>query len=294
MDSGGIVQKALQIPNACCVGCFGSMLFCMLLVATLVIEALTNLVTGAFPKASGWRKVLKALSRLSHAFIALLAIFFGVLASVPDAKMYVFRMFGKAVLLKPSPMDPIRCDLFQKVHGRVLEIGPGPGTNFRCWSENTQISEWIGVEPNNYFDADLVEEKIKHNITFPTKTVWLRGEDLDIEPESFDFVVGAHVLCSVSDTWEVLRQVRRSLKPGGQFLFLEHVAAEQQTPLFFAQVLLQPFMFIFGAGCQFRELWLDLQESAALPGFDVNLQRRDLPEALLFLKPHVLGFATKR
>jgi len=294
MDSGGIVQKALQVPNACCAGCFGSMLFVILLIVALGIEACINILSGVFPKVSGWRKVLKVMSRLSHAFIALLAIFFGVLASVPDAKMYVFRMFGKAVLLKPSPMDPIRCNLFQQVHGRVLEIGPGPGTNFRCWGENTQVTEWVGVEPNSFFAADLAEEKAKYNITFPTKTVWMRGEDLDIAAESFDYVVGAHVLCSVSDTWEVLRQVRRALKPGGQFLFLEHVAAERQTMLFFTQVLLQPFMFIFGAGCQFRELWLDLQESAALPGFDVSLQRRELPEALPFLKPHVLGSATKR
>lgn len=150
------------------------------------------------------------------------------------------------------------------------------------------------MEPNSFFAADLADEKVRHNITFPTRTVWLRGEDLDIEAESFDYVVGAHVLCSVTDTWEVLRQVRRALKPGGQFLFLEHVAAERNTPLFFVQVLLQPFMFIFGAGCQFRELWLDLQESAALPGFDVNLQKRDLPMPLPFFKPHVLGSATKR
>lgn len=123
MDSGGIVQKALQVPTACCAGCFGSMLFAILLIIALGIDACINIVSRAFPKSSGWKKGLKVLSHLSHAFIALLAIFFGVLASVPDAKMYVFRIFGKQVLLKPSPIDPFRCNLFQQAHGRVLEIG---------------------------------------------------------------------------------------------------------------------------------------------------------------------------
>ncbi|NIV75570.1 MAG: methyltransferase domain-containing protein, partial [Gammaproteobacteria bacterium] len=42
---------------------------------------------------------------------------------------------------------------------------------------------------------------------------------------SFDTVLTTHVLCSVSDQGAVLAEVRRVLRPGGRFLFLEHVAA---------------------------------------------------------------------
>lgn len=42
-----------------------------------------------------------------------------------------------------------------------------------------------------------------------------------------DSVVSMLVLCSVPDLQTVLAEIFRVLKPGGLFLFLEHVAADQ-------------------------------------------------------------------
>jgi ubiquinone/menaquinone biosynthesis C-methylase UbiE len=39
------------------------------------------------------------------------------------------------------------------------------------------------------------------------------------------------VLCSVADPGQVLSEVRRVLRPGGRFVFVEHVAAAEGTPL---------------------------------------------------------------
>ena len=46
-------------------------------------------------------------------------------------------------------------------------------------------------------------QKQKYNISFDTRLTWLKGEDIDVENESFDAVIGTHVLCSVSDVDQV-------------------------------------------------------------------------------------------
>ena len=60
----------------------------------------------------------------------------------------------------------------------------------------------------------------------PNTTV-LEGsaEALAVEDESVDAVVSILVLCSVSDQAVALGEVWRVLRPGGQLVFLEHVAA---------------------------------------------------------------------
>lgn len=97
----------------------------------------------------------------------------------------------------------MRTGLLEEIGGRVLEIGPGPATNFRCLYPPTDIVEWVGVEPNNHFVDSIEEQKQKWNISFDTRLTWLKGEDIDVEDEGFDAVVGTHVLCSVSDVNQV-------------------------------------------------------------------------------------------
>ena len=99
----------------------------------------------------------------------------------------------------------------------MLEIGPGPGTNFWCWGSESNsthdITEWVGVEPNEFFQLKIEENRLAHGLTFPTSTVWLKGEHVDVEPESFDAVVGTHVLCSVDDVYQVCEAMINSCIP---------------------------------------------------------------------------------
>ncbi|GMI23966.1 hypothetical protein TrRE_jg2003, partial [Triparma retinervis] len=97
-----------------------------------------------------------------------------------------------------------------QAYGKVLELGPGPGTNFRCY-EDAKIEQLTGIEPNEYFKAELMAEKAKQNLTFPVEQRWLRGEELDVEPGTFDSVVGTHVLCTVEDVVGVLSNVKKAM-----------------------------------------------------------------------------------
>ena len=49
------------------------------------------------------------------------------------------------------------------------------------------------------------------------------AEDLPFEDDTFDVVVSTLVLCGVDDQPRAVREIRRVLRPGGRFLFLEHL-----------------------------------------------------------------------
>ena len=91
--------------------------------------------------------------------------------------------------------------------------------------------------------------------------------------------------------------MKRALKPGGTYYFMEHVAAPPGSLLHISQFLLEPFFNIVGNGCRFRTLWRelsnDLSAGGGLEGFDVQLQHLDAPIPLPPLIPHVIGTATK-
>jgi len=203
-----------------------------------------------------------SFSKYFFCFIALsLSVFLGVLETVPSSRQLFFSRFCEFMASSTSSaaLDEHRCDLLKGLKGSVLELGCGPGTNFKCMSTKN-ITQWVGVEPNGFFSEALEREKIKRKINFPTRIVWKKGElsdgDLDIDEQSFDFVIATHVLCSVDDVDSVLLQVKRALKRGGRFIFLEHTwSPDKSSFLFSLQQFLSPFFTIVGNGCHFRHTW---------------------------------------
>ncbi len=108
--------------------------------------------------------------------------------------------------------------LFSPVKGRVLEIGPGTGVNFRYL--DSQV-EWLGLEPNPAMHDFLYQAAKISQI----QAELLEGasEEIPLDDHSVDFVISSEVLCSVHGLDKSLSEIRRVLKPGGQFLFIEHV-----------------------------------------------------------------------
>lgn len=278
-------------PCACC---FPSALLSLFIALFLAVHISFSVLSYVIPFKVG-KTILQYVGYALHAAVLAVAVFFGALMRSKVLRDWFFFQFALMVIAKDKPADVSRCDHFRGIAGRVLELGPGPGTNFRCWANGAHnITEWVGVEPNERFAEVLEQEKRKRNVTFPTRTVWLRGEDVDVDAGSFDVVVGSHVLCSVSDTRTVLQQVHRALRPGGTYLFYEHVAASEGSAAYYAQLLVQPALFFVGNGCQFKRLWQELSPDAALRGFDVSLTHTSVPIGLSFLAPHVVGAAVKR
>jgi ubiquinone/menaquinone biosynthesis C-methylase UbiE len=111
--------------------------------------------------------------------------------------------------------------LLSKLRGTIVEIGAGTGANARYLPQGTR---WIAIEPNVYMHERLRRRAASHSLHLEIQAT--PGERLSgINESSIDAVIGTLVLCSVADPAICLSEIRRILKPGGLFVFLEHVAA---------------------------------------------------------------------
>jgi ubiquinone/menaquinone biosynthesis C-methylase UbiE len=147
-------------------------------------------------------------------------------------------------------------DLLGSLHGTVLEIGPGDGTNLMYYPTDVH---WIGVEPNPFMQ-NYLQETI-HQLNWPSGRYQIdsgdpKGIRLPAGDASVDAVAGTLVLCSVPDPAATLAEILRVLKPGGRYAFIEHVAAPQGTSLRFFQNVIQPVWSLLGDSCHpNRETW---------------------------------------
>lgn len=177
--------------------------------------------------------------------------------------------------------------LFRDLPAEIVEIGPGAGANLRYYPEGTRV---IAVEPNAAAHGRLRERAARRGVDLEIRGI--RGEALDLADASCDAVVGTLVLCSVEDPRRVLAEVHRILRPGGRFLFCEHVAAPPGTALRAAQdALRRPWRRLFG-GCTLNRSTPALLREAGFASVEMDCFRLRPP--FLPVSPHVFGQAVKQ
>lgn len=172
--------------------------------------------------------------------------------------------------------------LLGSLEGTVVEIGPGAGGNLEYLPPGVR---WIGVEPNPYFEVHVRRraERLGREVEIRAGT----AERIPVEDGRADAVVSTLVLCSVRDPAAALREIRRVLRPGGRFVFVEHVAGRRRSATRVAQAILTPLWVALGDGCHLDR---DTGSAIASAGFArVEIRRLDLPVPVL--GPHVAGTA---
>ena len=88
------------------------------------------------------------------------------------------------------------------------------------------------------------------------------AEHIPLPDSSVDAVLATIVLCSVRDQDRALAEIVRVLRPGGRFVFFEHVAAARGTWTRRWQALTGPFSRAFDHGCDpTRETWRALERA---------------------------------
>ncbi|MEH2164022.1 MAG: methyltransferase domain-containing protein [Nostoc sp.] len=177
-----------------------------------------------------------------------------------------------------------KLSLFVNLQGTVLEIVPGTDTNLPYYPKDIHR---IGIAPklqrHSYLQKQV--EKLGLNIDLRIGN----AEWLDAEDNSIDTVVSNLVLCSVPNVNYTLQAILRVLKPGGRFLFIEHVAAPQETLLRKIQSKISPIGKVIDDGCHpDRETLIALENA----GFaSINYERFD--GQLPIINSHIIGVATK-
>jgi ubiquinone/menaquinone biosynthesis C-methylase UbiE len=174
------------------------------------------------------------------------------------------------------------------LHGRVLEIGPGPGLNFPFYPD--AVTELTLAEPEDAM-ADRLDRRFATSER-AGRVVRAPAEDLPGDDDTFDFVVATFVLCTVSDPQRALSEIARVLKPGGRFVFMEHVRSREPR-LAAWQDRMAPLWLRFAYGCRCNRATPDT--IAAFDGLELNdVRRESMPRAVPLIRPLAIGTATAR
>jgi ubiquinone/menaquinone biosynthesis C-methylase UbiE len=170
--------------------------------------------------------------------------------------------------------------------GRVLEIGAGTGANVPHFP--SAVEELVLTEPSEGMLRRLRRRQQQEKRE--ARLLRAPAENLPFEDDSFDTVVATVVLCSVPDQAAALREVRRVLKPGGQFLFTEHVRSARPELAKWQDRLERPWRVVAG-GCHPNRETRSALEAA---GFALEVtEEGELPIVPRLVKPYILGRAVK-
>ena len=183
-------------------------------------------------------------------------------------------------------LGPRKAEHMRSLAGTVIEIGAGNGANFRYYPPGVHV---VAYEPNPYMHDRLHASARTHGLDLELRSV--SAERLDFEDGTVDAVVCTLVLCTVPDPVQVISEVRRVLKAGGRFFFIEHVAAERGTFRRRMQdLVLGPWRYVF-EGCHPNRETDTLLEAAGFSRVQIDrFTSKKMPPVVV---PQIAGVAVK-
>ena len=179
-----------------------------------------------------------------------------------------------------------RRKLLATASGRVLEVGAGTGFNLPHYPESVEDLTLTDGMDGMLRRAERRAGETGRHVTARRASV----ESLPFEDGSFDTVVASLLLCSVDDQVRALAEIRRVLRPGGQYLFLEHVRSSD-AKVARSQDRWEGVWGVVAMGCHPNRDTLPQIQS----GFDVaELEQDEMPLGPKIVRPYVLGRAVAK
>jgi SAM-dependent methyltransferase len=181
---------------------------------------------------------------------------------------------------------PRKRSIYAELPSTVVEIGPGAGANLRYYAPYTRV---IAIEPNPAMHTYLKAKAKRYNIDLEIRAV--KGEQIDLADNSVAVVIGTLVLCTVAHPEKVLSEIHRILKPGGRYIYIEHVSDIPGTAVHFIQKKIHGVWARLFDGCRLtRHTHLAIQKA----GFShVQMDCFTMKSRWLPFAPHIFGSAIK-
>lgn len=171
-----------------------------------------------------------------------------------------------------AEMLPWREKAIAGLEGVIVEIGFGSGANASVYP--AEVTRVFAVEPSQQAlrmaEPKLAAERTARSaagVEYPMiEQVGLTGESLPLETNSCDGALSTFTLCTIPDVVAALHELRRVIKPGGRFHFLEH-GLSPDAPIAKWQRRLDPLQGALAGGCHLTREMPELLEAG---GFQIE------------------------
>jgi len=173
--------------------------------------------------------------------------------------------------------------LFTDLPRQVVELGAGSGASMRYLPPGTHL---LAIEPNPHGHDALRRKAARYGIDLEISGQ--RAESTGLASASVDMVLCTLVLCTVDDPAAALAEVHRILRPGGRFVFIEHVRSGPGPLRAVQRLLRRPWRYVFD-GCRLDR---DTAAKIAATGFhDVHIEHARLGGVFVPVWPQISGVA---
>ena len=162
--------------------------------------------------------------------------------------------------------DPLRSRVCEGLHGQVVELGFGSGLNVPFYP--AAVTMVAAIEP-----ADLGWKLAGNRLaatSIPVERSGLDGQSLPLPDDSCDTALSTWTLCTIPDVAVALGEVRRVLKPGGTFHFVEHGLAPDENVQRW-QHRLEPVQKRLFGGCHLTRSIVDLLTDSGFTITDLDV-----------------------
>ena len=172
--------------------------------------------------------------------------------------------------------------------GRTLEVGAGSGLSLAHYG--TAVTELVLVEPDPDFRRSLYRTIADHAAApWLTTVVDADVQRLPFDDATFDTVTASFTFCSVQQPDLGLDELHRVLRPGGTFLFHEHVRGQGLRGRI--QDLMAPLQVALAGGCHPNRDFVGALRRSAFHLDELVPDR--MPRAFPTVTPVVYGTASR-
>jgi len=157
---------------------------------------------------------------------------------------------------------PVRARVCAGLHGAVVEVGFGTALNSPYYPP--EVASVVAIEPSRVC-MRIAAPRIAA-LSIPVELGGLTGEHLDLPTGELDAALSTWTLCSIPNLSAALGELRRVLRPGGTFHFVEHGHAPDDDVARW-QHRLEPFQKRIFGGCH---LTRRIDEEIETAGFEMD------------------------
>jgi SAM-dependent methyltransferase len=166
---------------------------------------------------------------------------------------------------------PLRARVCAGLTGDVVEIGFGSGSNVPFYPAG--VTGVAAIEPAD-LGWQLAEQRVRES-SVPIQRSGLDGQRLPFPDNTFDSALSTFTLCTIPDAQAALLEVRRVLKPGGEFHFVEHGRAPDESVRRW-QHRLEPLHRLAFGGCRLTRPIPDLITGAGFTPIEIDCFYEDV------------------